>query len=383
MRRIFLILIAAVAFSTLSARAADSLFRFSLLTCSPGTSSSTIYGHSAIRVQDPISKMDIVFNYGSYSFNEPHFFWKFLRGKLNYSLSVTSYDNFSRAYLQRGRGIVEQQLNLTPSQAEKLNTFLLDNYKPKNRYYLYDFLTDNCATRIRDIFDTPEFSFKDIPAGKTYRDELHRMNSGARWMSYGIDLILGARCDRDISRHEEMFLPDRLSEHLASYTNLENSEKLVGVPIEILKPVEKKEGILEKLDRFASPIVVYAILMLLYIFLFLKVLNKQRFIDIFSTIFYTIIGIGGLIIAFMWFGTDHVWTKMNWNILWMNPLFLIAAFMPKGEARLCFSAALTVLAVLAPLAMIFIFHQYFSPANAILIAILFFILLSYRIMKKR
>ncbi len=382
MRRIFLILITAMAFSSVSAHAADSLFRFSLLTCSPGTESSTIYGHSAIRVQDPTSGMDAVFNYGSYNFNEPNFLWKFLRGRLDYCLSVTSYDNFHRSYSIRRRGIVEQEISLTPAQADALNTFLIDNYKPKNRYYQYDFLSDNCATRIRDIFDSPQFRFNDSPTDRTFRDELHRKNSGAKWMSYGCDLILGARCDRKISKHEEMFLPDRLSEHLSGYRNLQTSSPLLGAPVELLAPVEEAPSVLDKVLRYASPMVIYTIILLFFIFTFLKIHNKQKFIDIFSTVFYTIIGLGGIIIAFMWFGTDHVWTKMNWNILWMNPLFLIAAFMSKGKARFYFTGALSIIAASAPIVMIFI-PQYFSPANGILITIMLFILLSYKIMQKR
>ncbi len=382
MKRFFLILTAVLAFSTISARCADSLYRFSLLTCTPGTSSSTIYGHSAIRVQDPVTGMDLVYNYGTYSFNEPNFLWKFLRGKLKYSLSVSRYHNFYNSYALRGRGIYEQDFILTEAQTAELNDFLADNYRPENRNYLYDFLEDNCATRIRDIFNRSQYGFDDMPTDRTWRDELHRMNSGAKWMSYGIDLILGSRCDRKITLAQEMFLPDRLSEHIASHHNINTGENLTTLPIEILKPADEEMSIFGKLALWANPIVIYSILLLIYIFTFLKVQKKEKFINIFSTIFYMLIGIGGLIIAFMWFGTDHVWTKMNWNILWMNPLFLVAAFMRKGRIRFYFTGVLTALAILAPFIMLLI-PQYFPPANAILIALMCFILLSYQIMKKR
>ncbi len=382
MKRFFLILIAAVALSTISARCADSLYRFSLLTCTPGTSSSTIYGHSAIRVQDPVSGMDLVYNYGTYNFAEPNFLWKFLKGKLNYSLAISSYNSFYRSYAAYRRGIIEQEFILTPEQAQQLNAFLTDNYKPKNRTYLYDFLEDNCATRVRDIFNQPQYIFDNKPVDKTWRDELHRMNGQARWMSYGIDLILGSRCDRKITLEQEMFLPDKLSEHIRSYHNINTGEALTTLPVTILKAAEEDRTTLEKIAYHASPIVVYTIILLIYIFTFLKARNKEKFINIFSTIFYLIIGIGGLIIAFMWFGTDHIWTKMNWNILWMNPLFIIAAFMPKRKARFYFTGILSIIAALAPIVMAFI-PQYFSPANGIIITIMMFILLSYKIMQKR
>jgi hypothetical protein len=28
----------------------------------------------------------------------------------------------------------------------------------------------------------------------------------------------------------------------------------------------------------------------------------------------------------LWFGTNHIWTKANWNLLWLNPLFLVLPF---------------------------------------------------------
>ncbi len=382
MKRFFLILIAVTAFFTVPGRCADSLYRFSLLTCTPGTSASTIYGHSAIRVQDPITGTDLVYNYGTYNFNEPNFLWKFLRGKLDYTLSVSSYHNFYKSYALYGRGIYEQDFILTQAQAAELNDFLIDNYRPQNRTYLYDFLEDNCATRIRDIFRQTQYTFDDKATDHTWRDQLHRMNSQAKWMSYGIDLILGARCDRKISAAQEMFLPDKLSEHIQSYHNINTAETLTTIPVSILKADEKDDTILDRILKVANPMVVYVVLLLFFIFTFLKAGNKERFINIFSTVFYAIIGLGGIIIAFMWFGTDHVWTKMNWNILWMNPLFLIAAFMPKKKARFCFTGVLSIIAALSPLAMIFI-PQYFSPANGVLLAIMLLILLSYRIMQKR
>ena len=211
----------------LGAGARDSL-SISLLTCSQGRDISSAFGHSALRVKDLRNGRDMVFNYGTFSFQEPHFMLNFLRGDLNYFLSVTSFQQFKRSYDATGRGISEQKLSLTPLQTAELYSFLIDNYKPSNRYYLYDFLQDNCATRIRDIFDrSKNFSIKDTLTGMTYRDELTRLVGDRRWMMFGIDLILGARVDREITVRETAFLPDRLSEVLMNYCNTE----MEGTPL--------------------------------------------------------------------------------------------------------------------------------------------------------
>jgi Domain of unknown function (DUF4105) len=39
---------------------------------------------------------------------------------------------------------------MTPSEKQAIYDRLLDNLKEQNRYYKYDFLYDNCSTRIRD-----------------------------------------------------------------------------------------------------------------------------------------------------------------------------------------------------------------------------------------
>ena len=187
---------------SLGTRAQDSL-TISLLTCSQGSDISSAFGHSALRVKDIKHGRDMVFNYGTFSFNEPHFMLNFLRGDLNYFLSVSSFTQFKKSYDRAGRGITEQQLNITPRQAAWLYGFLLENYQPSNRYYLYDFLQDNCATRIRDIFDdSPDFIIIDSLSGMTYREELTRLVGDRRWMMFGIDLILGARIDRTITVRE-------------------------------------------------------------------------------------------------------------------------------------------------------------------------------------
>ena len=50
-------------------------------------------------------------------------------------------------------------MNLTPEQKTRLRLFMMDNAREENRYYRYDFLQDNCATRIRDIFDGGEYPY--------------------------------------------------------------------------------------------------------------------------------------------------------------------------------------------------------------------------------
>ena len=376
MKRILLIFLLAI--MNLGAGARDSL-SISLLTCSQGRDISSAFGHSALRVKDLRNGRDMVFNYGTFSFQEPHFMLNFLRGDLNYFLSVTSFQQFKRSYDATGRGISEQTLSLTPLQAAELCSFLTDNYKPSNRYYLYDFLQDNCATRIRDIFDrSKDFSIKDTLTGMTYRDELTRLVGDRRWMMFGIDLILGARVDREITVRETAFLPDRLSEVLMNYCNTEmEGTPLASAGSTLSSPAPEPGRWKDILSKASSPFTVFTLLFVLYIVFYLRSGNKWKFMSICSTLLYVILGIGGIIICLMWFATHHVWTADNWNLLWMNPLFLIPVCMPSCWAK---NMIIDLLAAVAGIGLIcsWLLPQTFHPATAVIILLTVLMALSRR-----
>ena len=121
--------------------------QISLLTCTPGKELYARYGHTAIRVQDPQNRMDLVFNYGIFDFNTDHFYWKFVKGETWYELGATTMPWFMLEYEEEHRPVYEQVLNLTPSQRNEIWQALVQNYEPENRQYLYGFVFDNCATR--------------------------------------------------------------------------------------------------------------------------------------------------------------------------------------------------------------------------------------------
>ena len=70
-------------------RLSDSAFA-SILTCGEGDEFYTSFGHSAVRVCDSVQGIDVVYNYGTFNFDIPHFYWTFARGRLNYCLSRSS-----------------------------------------------------------------------------------------------------------------------------------------------------------------------------------------------------------------------------------------------------------------------------------------------------
>ena len=129
----------------------DSTAYAAVLTCGPGDDFYTTFGHSAIRICDSASGLDIVYNYGTFDFNTSNFYWKFACGNLQYCLSRTSFSHFMQEYIHEGRAVCQQRLKLSNQELNNLFVALENNYLPQFRYYTYDFFRDNCATRVRDM----------------------------------------------------------------------------------------------------------------------------------------------------------------------------------------------------------------------------------------
>nr|WP_315821109.1 DUF4105 domain-containing protein [Paraflavitalea speifideiaquila] len=78
--------------------------RISLLTCSAGEELYSAFGHTALRVTDAITGMDIVFNYGTFDDSDPNFYLKFTKGLMNYALSAYPFNDFVYEYQAQKRG---------------------------------------------------------------------------------------------------------------------------------------------------------------------------------------------------------------------------------------------------------------------------------------
>lgn len=294
----------------------------SILTIGPGNYLYDKFGHSAIRVRDKNIGIDMVFNYGTYDFNTPNFYSKFARGKLLYSLSLSDFTDFFQYYRKEDRWITEQLLNLNNNQKKAVFQLLMENAKPENREYLYDFTYDNCATRIRDILSLAledKIDFPTTPTNTSFRDLIQENLHSNTWGSIGIQLALGASMDRHISRLEQQFLPNYVLK-ANTETHIKNNNKGWFPLVKETNYLNKQKKSKKSSFSITSPWVIFSILgALLFISVWRDKRNENRtkYVDI--TIF-TITGVIGLILVFLWFGTDHQATKFNYNILWAFPL---------------------------------------------------------------
>jgi len=195
--------------------------RVSLLTCAPGEEIYSLFGHTAIRYEVIPLGIDLVFNYGIFSFNTPNFLLRFSLGETDYRLGVSDYEDFAEEYRCSGRSVWQQTLNLTEREKEKLFRLLEVNYRPENRTYRYNFFYDNCATRPRDKIEeciAGQVIYPSEPkdGSRSYRDIVHQYCKGHPWARFGIDLCIGSEADRPITQRQMMFAPFYLMDALDS-----------------------------------------------------------------------------------------------------------------------------------------------------------------------
>ncbi|MBK7408876.1 MAG: DUF4105 domain-containing protein [Saprospirales bacterium] len=296
--------------------------RITMLTCSPGEALYSSFGHSAIRIQDASRGLDQIYNYGTFDFNTPNFYTKFLRGKLLYNLDVQSFQSFMVEYRTEGRSVYEEEVQLDGPEKEAVAGFLTENYRPENRYYLYDFFFDNCSSRIRDVFeavlkDRLTYHFPKSDVEMTYRDAIGPYIARQPWVDFGIDLLLGTPTDQVADERGQMFLPDYLSDNLA-YGRVDGARSLLGPRIQLLEPTFDTTS-----TSKPYPAILFWILLPCFILLWLYSPNP-RLTQVADVLFWVLFGLAGCLVAFMSWGTDHQATQHNWNILWLHPVGLLA-----------------------------------------------------------
>ena len=128
------------------ASSAYSQDKVSVIYCGIGNDIYSIFGHVGIRVSNKDS--DVVYNFGTFDPSTPEFVPKFIRGDLHYSLSREDYNQFLSTYRSENREVIEYNLSLSPQETSDIENELLKTYNSNLRYYRYQFLKDNCSTRI-------------------------------------------------------------------------------------------------------------------------------------------------------------------------------------------------------------------------------------------
>jgi hypothetical protein len=240
--------------------------------------------------------------------------------------------------------VIEQHLNLTADQVRKLYAFLEVNARPENRVYRYDFLFDNCSTRVRDALETalgPAVQFTGTPSPQTsFRRLLDPYVADRPLIDVGFDVGLGTPSDAVATAREVMFLPEYLLEAFdtARIATPRGPEPLVARTdtvfwIDDYNPRER---------AFPWPLLLTWLFAIAGTAWTVWQVRRAARGPVYApetatrgrldALLFAVAGLAGLIIFFLWFISEHEVTNQNWNLLWAWPTHLaFAALLARGS----------------------------------------------------
>jgi len=303
-----------------------------LITFGPGEEIWERFGHNAIEIRDRSSGQARWYNYGIFDFAQQNFFLNFARGLMTYRIAEGDPSEELPVYVEEGRWVIEQQLNLTPPQRAQLADFLAWNARPDNAQYRYDYFTANCSTRVRDALDAAvggaiKAQTVAPSRGFTFRMDADRLMRPDPAVMLAMDAGLGPYADRRLSFWDESFVPMELLRHMRE----------IRVPDENgrLRPLVARETQLAA-ARLADPPAfapdwiwsavaaggLSGLLLLGLATLRARAWARLSFAAI-SSAAALILGIGGLVLLGLWMLTDHASAWRNENLLLFNPLCLL------------------------------------------------------------
>ncbi len=318
--------------SAITMTAQQEVPKISMITCHAGSDIYELCGHTALRIQ--YNGFDIAVNYGMFDFDTPNFVYRFVKGETDYKVGAYQFDRFYYSYAKDDRRIVEQELNLTPHQAQKLVELIDINLLPQNRVYRYNYVKDNCATRPlamveRAIGDTITLSSPMVDGSEqwSFRDEMRYFHKNYPWYQMGIDLCLGSGIDYTISNREKGFAPEILEQLLDKATVIDSTGTAIPLVTKtrILHEGEANGAIEPPTPWYLTPMMVFSLLLGVVSLITCRDIKRKKVTRWVDSVIFGLFGIEGCILTFLIFVSVHEATSPNWLYLWLNPLCFIPA----------------------------------------------------------
>lgn len=350
-----------------TANSNDSI-RLSLLTCAPGEEIYSLFGHTAIRYEDPSKGIDVVFHYGLFSFDTPYFPLRFSLGQADYKMGATDYSHFAAEYDYFGRSVWQQTLNLTSEEKSELIRLLQENYRPENRTYRYNFFYDNCATRPRDkieesIIGKVVYPTEPQDGSLSYRDIVHQCCVGHPWSRFGIDLCIGSEADQPITLRQMMFAPFYLMDAFAGaqITNDSIQRPLVIDSKQVVFATPEADGSI----WLPTPLQCFLLLFILTAAATIYGIRRRTGLWGLDLFLFGTAGIAGCILAFLAIFSEHPTVSSNFLLLVFHPgqlLFLPYIIHCDRKGKKCWYLALNLVVLTLFIALFPVIPQRFDFA---------------------
>ena len=290
----------------------------SILTCDTGNEIYSLFGHTAIRIKDPATSLDVVYNYGAFDFRTPNFELKFARGDLQYFATAESFDDFMMQYTMEKRSVYQQDLNLTYDQKVKLFESLNEVLMSDKRFYTYKFIDRNCTNmavaQINQVLGKPVI-FKQDVTDATYRDIIFPYFKNHFYEQWGTSILFGTKVDEQATA---LFLP---SEFMHSLKVTKYEGKPIASPAQTILSIEPEKPKMSWWNNVWTYLVVMALVI---------VFHKRRMVQ---TVYLSVIAVLGCLFAWTMLYSLHEELRSNYNILLFNPLLLILAYCNERKMR--------------------------------------------------
>lgn len=279
--------------------------KVSVLTCGTGNASYSLFGHTALRVQDPVNALDVVYNYGAFDFNTPNFVMKFAKGDLQYFAAVHTFSDFIAQYQYEERAVFEQELQLTVVQKQAVYNTLNESLTSGSSYYTYKFIDKNCTSMVVDVINKTlrtTLIINKSHQNETYRAILFPYFRNHFYEKLGTSIIFGTKVDQ---QGTQLFLPFQLVESLKKITY---HNKPIASTTQTLLSINKEAPF----SYWNNPYTYFIVL------LTIVALNKQ----VVNLLFLSIIALIGVFFTFAGFYSLHLELANNYNILLFNPALI-------------------------------------------------------------
>lgn len=297
--------------------------RIGVATMQPGEIFFERFGHNAIVVDDPAAAGPVSYNFGFFDLDEPGFVGNFIRGEMHYRLVALPLHDDLAYYREVGRGVTVQWLDLSDTEAASLAAALAENAKPENARYRYDYFLDNCSTRVRDAIDRAlggelQRQLASRSRGNTYRADAVRLASPAPWMWLGFDLGLGPSADRPNALWQDAFVPMRLA------SALDESRRPDGRPLVLETGTLVPHRLPPEPPEAPRPWWPWLLAgAAIAVALRLSGRRAPAAVAGIALPFWSLCGVLGLLLVFLWGFTEHRFAWANQNLLLLPPLCLL------------------------------------------------------------
>lgn len=326
--------------------------QFSYLAAQPSDEDVyTLYGHAGLRVCDSVQGFDVTFNYGLFNFSED-FVPRFIQGKTDYIVLPIPTSDYMSEY--QGRGVIYELVLRTDSlQRAHLWQLLIENVQPEHRTYRYNAFRDNCSTRPLALYfatlkgenqsplDTQQLTFKfdsvsSIPplSPTTWRTAINELEASSPWLVLGTDLAMGTALDQEMSIAQRFFIPTevaRLLPHLSVATSSEGDNWVR--PVQQAIAYGQPHPIAPAGLSLTHPQVVFTLLLLISVIVFIYRYRRKPVAGIIEGTIYLVAGLGGSLLCYLTFFSEHPMVSPNYNLLALHPLYLLIALLMPWRQR--------------------------------------------------